>query len=121
MLVTLWVFIGIEGAVVLSSRAKDKKDVGKATIIGLLGTLLIYILITIMSLGVMSRPDIAKLDSPSMAFVFEQVVGKWSRIYQSWFDCFCTWCMARLDIARFRDSLPCSKTWSIPQMVCKRK
>lgn len=77
MLVTLWVFIGIEGAVVLSSRAKDKKDVGKATIIGLLGTLVIYILISIMSLGVMSRTQVAHLDHPSMAFVFESVVGKW--------------------------------------------
>ncbi|MDQ0198957.1 arginine-ornithine antiporter [Neobacillus ginsengisoli] len=77
MLVTLWVFIGIEGAVVLSSRAQNKKDVGKATIIGLLGTLVIYILISIMSLGVMSRSQVAHLDHPSMAFVFESIVGKW--------------------------------------------
>nr|MBO8492352.1 hypothetical protein [Staphylococcus aureus] len=27
MLVTVWVFIGIEGAVIFSSRAKNKKDV----------------------------------------------------------------------------------------------
>ncbi|CAM3913666.1 arginine-ornithine antiporter [Mesobacillus thioparans] len=77
MLVTLWVFIGVEGAVVLSSRAKNKKDVGKATIIGLLGTLVIYILISLMSIGVMSRPEVAQLDSPSMAYVLESVVGKW--------------------------------------------
>lgn len=77
MLVTLWVFIGIEGAVVLSSRANDKKDVGKATIIGLLGTLVIYILISIMSIGIMSRPEVAKLAHPSMAYVLESVVGKW--------------------------------------------
>ena len=32
MLVTLWAFIGIEGAVVLSGRAKSQGDVGKATI-----------------------------------------------------------------------------------------
>ncbi|WP_210366184.1 arginine-ornithine antiporter [Bacillus sp. REN3] len=77
MLVTLWVFIGIEGAVVLSSRAKDKKDVGKATIIGLLGTLVIYILISVMSIGIMGNPEVAKLGNPSMAYVFESVVGKW--------------------------------------------
>ncbi|PLR76206.1 arginine-ornithine antiporter [Bacillus sp. V3-13] len=81
MLVTLWVFIGVEGAVVLSSRAKDKKDVGRATIIGLLGTLSIYIFITIMSLGIMGRPEVAKLDSPSMAYVFESVVGKWGAAF----------------------------------------
>jgi len=28
MLVTLWVFIGVEGAVVLSGRAKRRRDVG---------------------------------------------------------------------------------------------
>lgn len=77
MLVTLWVFIGIEGAVVLSSRAKEKKDVGKATIIGLLGTLVIYILISLMSIGIMSRADIAGLPAPSMAYVLESIVGPW--------------------------------------------
>ncbi|EEG86362.1 putative Arginine/agmatine antiporter [Proteus penneri ATCC 35198] len=34
MTVTLWAFIGVEGAVVLSGRAKNKKDVGKATLLG---------------------------------------------------------------------------------------
>lgn len=34
MLVTVWVFIGVEGAVVFSSRARRKSDVGKATVIG---------------------------------------------------------------------------------------
>lgn len=77
MLVTLWVFIGIEGAVVLSSRAKDKRDVGKATVIGLIGTLIIYILISLMSIGIMSRPEVAKLAHPSMAYILESVVGKW--------------------------------------------
>jgi arginine:ornithine antiporter/lysine permease len=77
MLVTLWVFIGIEGAVVLSGRAKDRKDVGRATVLGLLGTLLIYVLISIFSLGVMSQPQLAQLKAPSMAYVMESVVGKW--------------------------------------------
>ncbi len=36
MLITLWVFTGIEGAVVLSSRAKNRHDIGKATILGVL-------------------------------------------------------------------------------------
>jgi arginine:ornithine antiporter / lysine permease len=80
MLVTLWVFIGIEGAVVLSGRAKDRKDVGRATVIGLLGTLLIYVLISLFSLGVMSRPELAELKAPSMAYVMESVIGKWGAI-----------------------------------------
>jgi arginine:ornithine antiporter/lysine permease len=31
MLITLWVFIGVEGAVVVSARARHKRDVGRAT------------------------------------------------------------------------------------------
>ncbi|WJE53175.1 arginine-ornithine antiporter [Bacillus cereus] len=81
MLVTLWVFIGVEGAVVLSSRAKSRSDVGKATVIGLIGTLIIYILLTLLSLGLMHQADVANLKSPSMAYLFESVVGKWGAIF----------------------------------------
>ncbi|MGG0185484.1 arginine-ornithine antiporter [Bacillus rhizoplanae] len=81
MLVTLWVFIGVEGAVVLSSRAKNRSDVGKATVIGLIGTLIIYILLTLLSLGIMKQADVANLKSPAMAYVFESIVGKWGAIF----------------------------------------
>lgn len=81
MLVTLWVFIGVEGAVVLSSRAKNKSDVGKATVIGLIGTLIIYILISLLSLGLMQQADVANLRNPAMAYLFESVVGKWGAIF----------------------------------------
>jgi arginine:ornithine antiporter/lysine permease len=80
MLVTLWVFIGIEGAVVLSGRAKDRRDVGRATVLGLLGTLLIYVLLSVFSLGVLSQPQLAELEAPSMAYVMEAVVGKWGAV-----------------------------------------
>ncbi|MDF2879911.1 MAG: arginine-ornithine antiporter [Clostridiaceae bacterium] len=80
MLVTLWVFIGIEGAVVISGRAKKRADVGKATVIGLIGTLIIYILISVLSLGVMSQENLSQLDTPSMAYALEHVVGRWGAI-----------------------------------------
>ncbi|MGL4331830.1 MAG: amino acid permease, partial [Bacteroidales bacterium] len=41
MLVTLWCFIGVEGAVVVSGRAKNSRDVGKAGVIGFLLALLL--------------------------------------------------------------------------------
>ncbi len=75
MLVTLWAFVGIEGAVVLSSRARHKRDVGRATVIGLVGTLLIYMMISIFSFGVMTQEQLAALPEPSMAYVLEAVVG----------------------------------------------
>lgn len=37
MLVTVWVFIGIEGASVYSARAERRSDVGKATVLGFVG------------------------------------------------------------------------------------
>ncbi|WML41114.1 arginine-ornithine antiporter [Neobacillus sp. OS1-2] len=81
MLVSLWVFTGVEGAVVLSSRARNKKDVGKATIIGLISTLTIYILISLLSLGVMTRQELSGLKSPSMAYVLESIVGPWGAAF----------------------------------------
>lgn len=80
MLVTLWTFVGIEGAVVLSGRAKHKKDVGRATVIGLLLTLVMYMMISILALGVLPREQLMGLHEPSMAYVLEQVVGKWGAV-----------------------------------------
>lgn len=77
MIATLWAFGGIEAAVVLSGRAKKSSDVGKATVIGLVGIISIYILVTIISFGVMKRPSIAALKDPSMAYILSFAVGKW--------------------------------------------
>lgn len=46
MLVTLWSFIGIEGALVVLGRAKKESDVGKATVVSLIRILIIYMLIS---------------------------------------------------------------------------
>jgi arginine:ornithine antiporter / lysine permease len=80
MLVTLWGFIGIEGAVVVSARAKKRSDVGKATLLGLLMTLFLYVLISFLSLGVVGQPTLSGMPNPSMAYVLEAVVGKWGAI-----------------------------------------
>ncbi len=80
MLITLWVFTGIEGAIVLSQRAKKRSDIGRATYIGVIFALVLYIAITLLSLGVMSRMDVAALSNPSMAGIMAQMtgsVGKW--------------------------------------------
>ncbi|WP_414048969.1 amino acid permease [Macrococcus animalis] len=77
MMVTVWAFLGVEGAVVFSSRAKHRKDVGKATIIGLVSVLIIYIMITLLAQGVIIQNKIADLESPSMAAVMEHIVGGW--------------------------------------------
>ncbi|MGG4607351.1 basic amino acid/polyamine antiporter [Providencia sp. Me31A] len=75
MLVTTWVFIGIEGATVVSARAAKRKDIGKATVVGLLGALSIYILVSLLSMGVLSQATLAGLKNPSMAGVLENIIG----------------------------------------------
>jgi arginine:ornithine antiporter/lysine permease len=77
MLVTLWVFIGIEGASVYSARAARRSDVGRATVIGFFGALGIYALVTLLASGVLSQSELAGLKVPSMAGVFESLVGPW--------------------------------------------
>lgn len=76
MLITVWVFIGVEGAVVCSGRAKSKRDVGRATILGLLVCLFLYVAVTLLSMGVISTPELAKLPNPSAAKILETLFGK---------------------------------------------
>jgi arginine:ornithine antiporter/lysine permease len=77
MIVTLWVFIGIEGASVYSEHAAKRSDVGKATLIGFAGALTIYVLVSLLSTGILAQKDLAGLPVPSMAGVLESLVGKW--------------------------------------------
>ena len=77
MLVTVWVFIGIEGASIFSARAEKRSDVGKATVIGFVGVLLLLVLVNVLSQGIMTQAELAGLKNPSMAGVLEQVVGPW--------------------------------------------
>jgi len=81
MLVTVWVFIGIEGASVFSARAEKRSDVGKATVIGFVGVLLLLVLVNILSLGIMTQAELAGLKNPSMAYVLEHVVGRWGAVF----------------------------------------
>lgn len=77
MLVTLWAFIGIEGAVVMSKHAKSPATVGRATLIGFLGCLAIYILLSLLPFGYLSQAELATIPNPSTAGVLEKIVGPW--------------------------------------------
>ena len=80
MLVTVWVFIGIEGASIFSARAEQRSDVGKATVIGFVTVLLLLVLVNVLSLGILTQPELARLQNPSMAAVLEHVVGHWGAV-----------------------------------------
>lgn len=80
MLITLWVFIGVEGAVVVSARARNKQDVGRATLLAVLSALTVYLLVTLLSLGVVARPDLAEMRNPSMAGLMVKMMGSWGEV-----------------------------------------
>jgi arginine:ornithine antiporter / lysine permease len=81
MLITVFVFLGIEGASVYSRMARKREDVGRATIIGFLSVLSVFALVTMVSYGVMPQGELAGLSQPSMAAVLESVVGPWGSIF----------------------------------------
>ena len=83
MLITTFVFIGIEGASVYSRYAKRREDVGRATLMGFLSVLSIFALVTLSSYSVKPQPEIAATRQPSMVGLFESVVGDWGEVFIS--------------------------------------
>jgi arginine:ornithine antiporter/lysine permease len=83
LLVTVFVFVGIEGASVYSRHARRREDVGIATVAGFLGVLCLLVMVTILSFGVMLREDLAALRTPSMAGVMEAIAGRWGGLFIS--------------------------------------
>lgn len=77
MLVTVWVFIGVEGASVFSERAKKRNDVGTATIIGFVSVLAMLLAINMLSYGIVPRAELAELKDPSLGGVLTAAVGPW--------------------------------------------
>lgn len=74
---TAWVFLGIEGACALSGRAKHPSDVGRATVISFCCVIAIYLVVSILGMGVMPREQLAELSNPSLAGIMEYAVGPW--------------------------------------------
>lgn len=83
MLVTVFVFLGVEGASVYSRYAKKRSDVGVATILGFIGVLCLMILVTLLPYAVLPRAEIAGMRQPSMAALLEAVVGHWGAVFVS--------------------------------------
>jgi arginine:ornithine antiporter/lysine permease len=71
---TLWAFIGIESAIMLYNRAKSGKDVERATILGLVVALVIYIGITILTIGALPMRDLVHSTSP-LVDAFDRAIG----------------------------------------------
>ncbi|MBO9716274.1 MAG: amino acid permease [Pseudoxanthomonas sp.] len=83
MLVTVFVFLGIEGASVYSRYARERQDVGFATITGFLSVTTLMVLVTLLPYAVLERETVAGIRQPSMAGVLEAVVGPWGAVFIS--------------------------------------
>ncbi|MEA5021148.1 MAG: basic amino acid/polyamine antiporter [Gordonibacter sp.] len=83
LIIMMWTFIGVEGATVMSSRAKKKSDVGKATVIGLICLLLIYIGASVLPYGYLPYTEIAAMDYPAMLYVFDAMAPGWGGAFVS--------------------------------------
>ena len=83
MLITVWVFIGIEGASVYSRRAAKRTDVGRGTVLGFAGVLALLLLVNLLSYGLVAQAELAGVADPSMAGVLEQQVGSWGAAFIS--------------------------------------
>ncbi|GGZ94003.1 arginine:agmatine antiporter [Ignatzschineria ureiclastica] len=79
MLVTLWMYIGIEGAVVMSDKS-DAKTVGKATILGFIITTILFVFVSVIPFGVFSQGELATMAPPSTAAILSSLVGEWGSI-----------------------------------------
>ena len=77
MIIMMWCFVGIEGASVVSSRAARKTDVGKATLIGFICLMLIYVGASVLPYGYMSSAEVATLDYPALVYVFSSMAPGW--------------------------------------------
>ena len=59
------------------ARARKSSDVGKASLTGFVGLFALYVIVAVLSMGVLTTEDLAKLNSPQMAQILEIVVGPW--------------------------------------------
>lgn len=73
--VILWCFIGVEASTVLAERAESQKIVGKATVIAIIVTLIVYAGISIVSMGVVPAQQLAGASTPLADVLGATVIG----------------------------------------------
>jgi arginine:ornithine antiporter/lysine permease len=80
MLITVFVFLGIEGASVYSRFAEKRSDVGAATILGFVAVTGLMVAVTMLPYATAPRAAIAGVQNPSLAGALELVVGHWGAV-----------------------------------------
>lgn len=75
VMVMMWSFVGIEGAVMMSSRAKVKKDASKATIIGVVMLIFLYVVVSLLPYGYFNQEQLSQMTQPALVYIFKEMVG----------------------------------------------
>ena len=75
MLYTAWVFVGVESASLYSARARDMKTVARATVLGFVITMALYMSVSLLALGLVPQAELAGMASPSMRGIMAIVLG----------------------------------------------
>ena len=112
---TIWVYVGIEGALIYSARAKTKSDSSKAIVISYVIIAVTYILLTFLTFGAVSQVQVAGMEVPALGGILEAVVGKWGAVLMNfgialsaagcWFGC-CLFSGEILDVAAKHEIVP---------------
>ncbi len=76
----LWCFLGVEAAVVMSGRAESQKIVSKATKLAFFITLIIYMLISSLAMGIIEPSKLANAQTPLADVLFATKIGAFGAI-----------------------------------------
>lgn len=77
LMVMMWLFMGVESASVMAHRAKRHHDAVAASFGGWLILLVVYLLVSLLPYGVMTRSQLAGAAQPAMGTILSQLVGPW--------------------------------------------
>ena len=76
--VMVFAFLGIESAVVISGKARKFRDVGRVTLLGFVIVLVIYVLVSTLTMGVAPVSEIVQASSP-LGSLLGSAVGDFGR------------------------------------------
>lgn len=112
---TIWVYVGVEGALIYSARAKSKSDASKAIVVSYIVIAVTYLLIIFLTFGVLSQEQIAGMEVPALGGILKAVVGDWGAVLMNfgialsaagcWFGC-CMFTGEILDVAAKHQIVP---------------